>query len=156
MKLGKEIKDILKLPEVSQVGIVVRDLKKTVAYYERVLGLGPFVLPEIHYTDKHYYGKPVDSEWLMAFCSLGPIELELIQPITRPTIYHDFLAEKGEGIHHLGFDVKDMDVRLADCQRMGIKILQIGRTPYGGFAYLDTAQTGGAICELIQRRARRA
>lgn len=156
MELGKEMKEMLKLPEVSQIGIVVHDLKKAVAYYERVLGLGPFVLPEIHYTDKYYYGKPINSEWVMAFCSLGPIELELIQPITRPTIYHDFLEEKGEGIHHLGFDVKDMDVRLADCQRMGIKILQSGRTPYGGFAYLDTTQIGGAICELIQRRARRA
>ena len=94
---------------MSQIGIVIKDMDKTIEYYEKVLGLGPFVRPDIIFTEIHLYGKPVNSKWIMGFCSLGSVELELIQPITGPTIYHNFLQEKGEGLHHLGFDVKDIE-----------------------------------------------
>jgi len=49
----------------------------------------------------------------MAFSSLGPVELEIIQPIVGPTVYHDFLEEKGEDIHHLAFDVKDIGKKVS-------------------------------------------
>ncbi len=156
MELNKELAQKLNLPAMSQIGIVVKSIDQTVKYYENVLGLGPFVEPEINYSDKQYHGKPADFAIRMSFCSLGPIELELIEPITEPTIYHDFLKEKGEGIHHIGFDVKDMDERIKVCAEMGIDVLQMGRTPAGGFAYLNTEKIGGVIFELIQRKCRRA
>ena len=155
MELDKKIKETLNLPEISQICIVVRDLNKAVTYYENVLGLGPFVCPEINYTDVCYYGKPVTAKWIMAFCSLGPIEMELAQPVSGPNIYQDFLEERGEGIHHLGFDVRNLDERIEQYKKMGIGILQSGHTPYGGFARLDTTQTGGVIFEIIQRKSRR-
>jgi len=92
----------------------------------------------------------------MGFCSLGSVELELIQPITAPTIYHDFLQEKGEGLHHLGFDVKDIEKKLVLCKEMGIKIIQGGQGATSHFEYLDTEEVGGVIFELIQREKRRA
>ncbi|MBA7555171.1 hypothetical protein ES705_47824 [subsurface metagenome] len=91
----------------------------------------------------------------MGFCSLGSVEFEIIQPITRPTVYHDFLKEKGEGIHHLGFDVKDIEKKLALCKEIGIKIIQGGQGETARFEYLDTAEIGGVIFELIQRERRR-
>ena len=149
------IKDKLNLPDISQVGIVVKDLDKAINYYEDVLGLGPFVKPEITYTEKFYYGKPVNSIWKMAFASLGPVELELDQPVTGPSIFNDFLETYGEGIHHFGFDIKNLDEKLKVCEKLGIKVLQSGRTLHGGFALLDTRKTGGVIFELIQRKCRR-
>lgn len=146
----------LELPPVSQIGIVVKDMDKTIEYYEKVLGLGPFARPDIVYKEIHLHGKPVNSKWIMGFCSLGSVELELIQPITAPTIYHDFLQEKGEGLHHLGFDVKDIEKKLALCKEMGIKIIQGGQGATSRFEYLDTEKIGGVIFELIQREKRRA
>ena len=145
----------LELPPMSQIGIVVKDMDKTIEYYEKVLGLGPFIRPDIFYQEKYYYGEPINSEWIMGFCSLGSVELELIQPITGPTVYHDFLKEKREGLHHLGFDVKDFDKKLALCREMGIKIIQNGQGKTSRFAYLDTEKIGGVIFELIQREKRR-
>jgi len=145
----------LELPPMSQIGIVVKDMDKTIEFYEKVLGLGPFVRPDITYKEKHYYGKKVNSEFIMGFCSLGSVEMELIQPITGPTIYHDFLKEKGEGIHHLGFDVKDIEKKLILCKEMGIKIIQGGQGVTSHFEYLDTEAIGGVIFELIQREKRR-
>ncbi|MDO9542009.1 MAG: VOC family protein, partial [Kiritimatiellia bacterium] len=154
MEINKELKEKLNLPAMSQICIAVRDLDRAVAYYES-LGLGPFVKPEISYTDVFYHGRPVTSKWIMGFCSLGQIEMELSQPVSGPNIYQDFLETKGEGIHHLGFDVKDMDERLVRYEKMGVRVLQSGRTPSGGFAYLDTTEIGGAIFEIIQRKSRR-
>ncbi len=155
MRANREIREKLNLPGVSQIGIVVRDMDKAIEYYDKMLGLGPFVRPEINYDEKFYYGKPVDSVWTMGFCSLGSVELELIQPITGPTIYHDFLKEKGEGIHHLGFDVTEIDEKIALCRKIGIRIIQSGRGSTSLFAYLDTVVVGGVIFELIQRESRR-
>jgi methylmalonyl-CoA/ethylmalonyl-CoA epimerase len=156
MKLNKNLAERLELPSVSQIGIVTGDLEKTVNYYEKVLGLKPFIMPKIVYKKKHYYGKAVDSEWLMAFSSLGPVELEIIQPLTGPTVYHDYLKENGDGIHHLGFDVKDIEKKLEIFTKMGIKNIQGGEGETSRFEYFDTAEIGGVTIELLQRKSRRA
>ena len=64
---------------MSQIRIIVKDLDKTIKYYEEILGLGPFVKPEIKWDKKFYYVKLVKSEWIMRFCSLGAIGMEPIQ-----------------------------------------------------------------------------
>lgn len=155
MNVNQQLIKKLELPPMSQIGIVVKDMDKTIEFYEKVLGLGPFVRPDIIYKEKHYHGKQVHSEWIMGFCSLGSVEMELIQPITGPTIYHDFLKEKGEGLHHLGFDVQDIEKKLALCKEIGIKIIQGGQGETSRFEYLDTEAIGGVIFELIQRGKRR-
>jgi len=155
MNIKQQLIKKLELPPMSQIGLVVKDMDKTIEYYEKVLGMGPFVRPDITYKEKRYYGKTVNSEWIMGFCSLGSVELEMIQPITGPTIYHDFLQEKGEGLHHLGFDVKDIEKKLALCEEIGIKVIQGGQGETSRFEYLDTEAIGGVIFELIQRGKRR-
>jgi methylmalonyl-CoA/ethylmalonyl-CoA epimerase len=156
MEIRGEKMQSLDLPNLSQVGIIVRDLDKAIAYYEKVWGVGSFIRPEIIITDKFYYGSQVDYVSIMGFCSFGSMEMELIQPVTGPSIHLDFLKKKGEGLHHFGFDVKDLDLRLERYREMGINVIQSGRTSQGGFAYLDTQSIGGVVVELIQRKARRA
>jgi len=155
--VDNKIKDALGLPDATQICLAVRDLQKTIAYCKNVLGIGPFVTPEIHYDEKYYLGNSIpDSEWIMGFASLGPIELELSQPTKGPSIYRDFIEEHGEGLHHIGFDIDDLDSKLERCQELGIRVLCTGRTAAGGFAHLDTAIDGSTLIELIQRPARRA
>jgi methylmalonyl-CoA/ethylmalonyl-CoA epimerase len=153
--MDREIIHKLQLPAVSQIGIVVKDIVQTIDYYQNILGLGPFVTPDIVYEEKHYYGKPTDFDFKMAFGSLGPVEMEIIQPISGPTIYHDFLEKKGEGLHHLGFDVEDIESKLKLCRELGIAIIQGGRGTTSHFEYLDTEAISGVIFELIQRENRR-
>lgn len=145
----------LNLPEPSQVCIVVRDLKKATEYYEQILNIGPFVFPHITYDGITYLGKPSDGYWKMAFARMGTIELELSCPIRPPSIYEDFLNEKGEGLHHIGFDVSNLDEAIKRAEGVGIKVLMSGRTSKGGFAHLDTTEFGGTIFEVIQRPAPR-
>ena len=151
MNKKNEIFKKLKISKITQIGVVVRDLDKSIDYCENILGLGTFIKPKIKFFNIFYYEKEVKAEWILAFCSMQQFELELIQPIVKPTIYHDFLEEKGEGIHHIGFDVDEIEKKIDICKDYGIKIMQGGERKGGKFAYLDTRAIGGIICELIQR-----
>jgi len=57
MEINQEIREKLNLPNISQIGIVVKDIDNSIEYYERILGFGPFVRPEISYDEEFYYGK---------------------------------------------------------------------------------------------------
>ena len=155
MDCQNEVIKHLNLPEPSQVCIVVRHLEKATAYYEKILAIGPFIFPHIIYEDITYLGQLSDGYWRMAFARMGPIELELSCPVRPPNIYEDFLNEKGEGLHHIGFDVSNLDEAIKQAQGLGIKLLMSGRTSKGGFAHLDTTEFGGTIFEVIQRPAPR-
>lgn len=146
----------LKVPWLGQVGIVVRDIETAKAYYSNVFGLGPWALfegtPE-KCTDR---GREVTFTGRMAMAQAGPVQVELIQVIEGETIHTEFLSEHGEGLHHIGFFVNDLDERLAAARREGIEVLQHGLLTRLGlsieYAYLDTVETGGVIIEYIQAR----
>ena len=97
-----------------QIGVVVADLDQSIRNLSEIFGIGPFRVidwPPEGRTDiqKFYHGEPGDFTARMAFTELGSIELELIQPISGKSIWADFLREKGGGIHHIRFNVEEID-----------------------------------------------
>ncbi len=97
-----------------QIGVVVADVDQATRNLSEIFGIGPFRVidwPPEGRTDiqKFYYGKPGNFTARMAFTELGPIELELIQPVSGESIWADFLREKGGGIHHIRFNVDDIN-----------------------------------------------
>lgn len=145
----------LLLPAPTQLCIVVRDLRAAAEYYASTFGIGPFVFPTITYDEVSYRGKPSRGYWEMGFARMGALELELACPVRSPSIYEDFLLEKGEGLHHIGFDVPRLAPIIERARGLGIGVLMSGRTPSGGFAHLDTVRVGGTIFEIIERPAPR-
>ena len=136
--------------KIVQVGVVVRDLDKTVEYYES-LGIGPFrELTLDALTDKTQYGKPLDFKIRASIAKLGPIDIELIQPIKDAPLQQDFLDTKGEGINHVCFQVDDIDKEEANLVEKGLKVVQSVRRPTGGSSYFDTREVGGVLFELVQ------
>ncbi len=149
----KENTEKLVLKEINQVCVVVNDLKKSMEYYWTTFGIGPFTIHTYEppfLTDMMIRGKPADYRMKIAFAKMGSIQLELIQPLGE-SIYAEFLNEKGEGIHHVGCYVDNLDEAVAVVEKQGISVLQSGKRPGSGYAYLDTEKTLGAIWELIQR-----
>lgn len=142
---------------IFQVGIVVRSIDETVKYYEEVFGIGPFEIREVSYPTATFYGEKGAYRGKRAFAKLGPITLELIELIDGKTIHEAFLKEKGEGIHHLGFEVKDLKRSIGEAERRGSKVTQgFMREDGSGFAYLDSDKIGGVIFELIQKAPKKA
>jgi len=138
----EEIPLFSKFSKVDQIGIVVKDMEATMKSYEKMFGIEPFPTVE----------SAVDSAKLkIGLFQLGEVQIELIQVLGGETIHSKFLEKRGEGLHHLGFFVEDIEKELARLEKGGIKVLERG-TVLGvvKFAYLDTEKTLGVVLELIQ------
>jgi hypothetical protein len=89
---------------ITQVAAVVKDIHTALETYHRALGWGPWSVyehkpPSLH--DTHYKGQPAEYTMIGAEVQAGPIVFELLQPVEGPSIYKDWLEEKGEGLHHV-------------------------------------------------------
>jgi len=133
-----------------QIGIVVKNIDETLKYYREAFGMGPFDIRYVDYPTASYFGEIAGYRGKRAFFHLGPTEIELIELIDGKTIHEAFLKEKGEGIHHIGFEVKDLKQAMEIAKRQGVHIIQHFMKDDGsGFAYLDSDKTGGVIFELL-------
>ena len=138
------------LPPVSQVGIVVRDIEKTAAFYYSTFGIGPFeIVPEVKFEGVILRGSPTNAKIKVAFAQSGPVQIELIEPLEGKNIYTEFLDSKGEGLHHLGFQVDDLDSMLAEFKSKGIEPVFWLNLGWMAFAYLNTETIGGVMFELL-------
>ena len=150
-QIDSQVRELLALPSVSQIGLVVKNVKKTVAFYSEVWNVDPFKIIEPDYTDRTYRGMPGNFKMRIALAPFGPVQLELIEPLAGESIYNEFLEQKGEGLHHLGFDVDNMEDRISASEKIGIQVLQSGRRIGAAFAYMDTEALSGFIMEFIER-----
>ena len=143
----------LGMPKVGQIGIVVRDIPETTAYLEGVLGIGPWAVFEGEPVWCREGDKEVTYRGRMALAQCGSVQLELIQILEGRSLYSDVLGE-GDGLHHLGFFVRDIDERIRAAREAGIVVLQHALLKKMGmtieYAYLDTTEFGGVITEYIK------
>lgn len=146
----------VKLPPVEQIGIVVKDMDRAIEYYTSTFGWGPFSIHEVGMEGAMLRGRPTTAKIKVAFAQSGPVQLELIQPLEGENIYTEFLDGKGEGLHHLGFQVDDLDNILAELAKDGIEPVFHHSYPEVGisFAYLNTDRIGGVMFELIEIKKR--
>jgi len=143
----------VKVSELFQVGIVVRDLEKSMKDYEALLGINSWKVLEIDGKSLQftYHGKPVEHSFKAAFTMLGSLMVELLQPVEGEGVYRDFLNEHGEGIHHLGHvRVDDLDEALQAFEKAGFPCIEAGGDTSGfhSWAYVDTTSLLGYVLEL--------
>jgi methylmalonyl-CoA/ethylmalonyl-CoA epimerase len=151
MKIDSDLKRILGLNEVNQIGIVVRDVEKVMKNYADFFGI---TFPKVFFPDyfnKMYRGQPSDFRMKIALGMMGNLQVELIEVLQGRTIYEEFLERNGEGLHHLGFDIKDMDRRIETLKNLGIGVLMSGERVGAKFAYMDTEPIVGVVFEFIER-----
>ena len=96
---GSAVKEMFS--DFVQIGVIVRDLDRTVKVLSEVFGLGPFRTimwppPDRADFERTYRGKPGDFTSRMAFTEIGPIELEIIQPLTGESTLTEFLNDGDE------------------------------------------------------------
>lgn len=141
-------------PAISQYALVARDTRAVSAYWAK-LGW-----PEMTYThgglrDLEYRGQPGKFDQELGWQRHGKVPYEWIKPLAGPTVYEDFLKLHGEGFHHFGIDVPDMDQAIASWKKLGYKVSQAGgwgeagKKGSGRFAYIDTEAAGGVTIELL-------
>ncbi|MGH7682299.1 MAG: methylmalonyl-CoA epimerase [Candidatus Eiseniibacteriota bacterium] len=91
----------------------------------------------------------------IAYMEAGGAMVELLQPTDSETPIGRFLARRGGGIHHLAFEVPDLEAALTHAEAEGFEL--IDRTPRQGghgmqIAFLHPRSLGGVLVELCERR----
>ena len=129
---------------IDQISFAVKDIDKTIESWSRLYGIGPWTFRDNGGVDAK--GRPWKAR--LAFTHVGPIELELVQCLEGRIFQSRFLDTWGEGLHHIGFYVDDVEAEVKKLVAQGVKVFV--HDP-GRFAYLDAGGAGGAIFELIQK-----
>lgn len=133
----------LRLGRVHHVAVIVRDIDEAVRLYHDTLGmpLGPIVAIE-------------PDRVRIAFLSVGESKIELVEPTEETTGVARFLAERGQGFHHVCFEVPDLAAALDRLASEGIEI--IDRVPRRGaegpVGFLHPRSGHGVLIELIEAR----
>jgi methylmalonyl-CoA/ethylmalonyl-CoA epimerase len=137
--------------ETLQLGIVVRDLEATIRRYEDDYGIGPWRFAQIDLgaaNDYREYGERAERSNRIAITTVGGVMWELIEPLDEDGIYARFLAEKGEGIHHVAVATPHFDETFAQAERKDGVMLSCKHSGID-IAYLDTLRDLGVTIEIF-------
>jgi methylmalonyl-CoA/ethylmalonyl-CoA epimerase len=139
-----------------QVGIVVPDLEAAMRAYGPARGAGDiwklWTYDETVMSERRFRGSVGTFSMQIALGGSEP-QLELIQPLQGPSLYHEYLEECGSGLHHLAFEVADIAAVISEMESAGFPLLQagfgFGADGSGGFAYFDTKTALGYFAEAV-------
>ncbi|MRH88097.1 VOC family protein [Nocardia sp. SYP-A9097] len=145
---------MLSTGSITQIAWVVTDVAQSEQFLGATLGAQRWTrMPDIHFGPDTctYRGEPADFTAHISLSYNGDMQLELIQPVRGDSIYTEFLARGGPGLHHLCLEPDDFDATLKDAAVQGVDVVQQGNM--GGqmrFAYLDGAAAGVPYIELAE------
>ncbi len=132
----------MKNKKIEHIGIAVKDLKKTVPFYEDVLGL-----------EKTSVEKVEDQGVNIAFFQLGESKIELLEPLNDESPIARFIEKSGEGIHHMAVLVEDIEEKIEDMKEKGAQF--IGDKPTMGaegmkVIFVHPRSSNGVLLELCE------
>jgi methylmalonyl-CoA/ethylmalonyl-CoA epimerase len=128
--------------KIEHIGIAVRDLDEAAARYERTMGTSC------------YKRETVESEGVeTAFFRVGESKIELLAATRDDSPVARFLEKRGEGMHHMAFEVDDIHAEMERCRSLGYTLLS--ETPKPGadnklVAFLHPKEHHGVLIELCQ------
>lgn len=133
-----------------QVAFVVEDMDAAEKVFCEKLGVPRFCRFDHFQVDNGVYrGRPTEFHYHLSIVYAGETQIELIQHLEGDSIYKEFLDEKGEGVHHLGFILDDHGKVVKDFASNGYDIVQGGKVGGSNFAYFDMRKEIGIYVETI-------
>ena len=125
---------------INHVCIAVSDIEATVAFYQRVFGVGEAEIEDVE-----------DQGVRACLIRVGGSQIEFIQPTDPGGGVARFIERKGEGMHHIGFEVDDIQGTLNGLDAEGVRL--IDKAPREGLsgeiAFIHPRATGGVLVELV-------
>lgn len=132
--------------KIEHIGIAVSKLSVSVPLFEKLLN------------SKSYKTETVESELVStAFLQTGVNKIELLEPTGPDSIIHKFIEKKGEGIHHIAFEVDDIEAEMKRLTGEGFTLLT--PQPKAGadnklVCFLHPKNTNGVLIELCMERSK--
>ena len=133
----------------------MRDLERTLRTFDARLSAGPWRgwLFGPQGEGREYRGAPAEWTLKLALNNRSP-QYELIEPQKGPSIHADWLAEHGEGLHHVAYVVDSVAAVTAEMEAAGhpaiARIHAFGVDGDGTAAYYDTADALGFLVEVVE------
>ncbi len=130
------------LEKIDHIAVAVKNLEDSLKVYRDAFG----IVPSLEYESAQAKAK-------VAFLPVGDLRIELLQPVDVQSVMAKFLDKKGEGIHHLCFNVRDIEASLRELEEKGVELLD--KKPRKvreneRVAFLNPKSTGGVLIELVQ------
>ncbi len=130
------------IKRIDHVAVVVEDLEAALEFWQDALGLKLDHVEEL-----------ADQDAVVAFLPAGDSEVELVRPISEESGIARFLAKRGPGVHHLCFEVDDIEAALGRLQRKRIRLVH--DEPLTGsdgrrFAFIHPESAHGVLVELYE------
>jgi hypothetical protein len=138
-----------------QIAFVVRDLDAFVAELDARLAAGPWRgwIFGPHGEGREYRGAPAEWTLRLVLNNRSP-QYEVIEPVAGPSIHADWLEERGEGFHHVGYVVPSLARTTAEMEAAGhpaiARIHSFGADGDGAAVYYDTATSLGFLVEAVE------
>jgi catechol 2,3-dioxygenase-like lactoylglutathione lyase family enzyme len=133
---------------VAHVAIIVNDIEKTTRTYAEIFCIKP---PPVRLgVNPRYMGKPTEGKAKMAFIKLDNITLEFFEPVGGPSAWQDFLDKNGEGVHHLGFIIRDLQDHVDYFESRDMPVIQSGGGAWGRYRYVDATSRLATMIELLE------
>jgi methylmalonyl-CoA/ethylmalonyl-CoA epimerase len=130
------------IEKISHIGIAVRDLDQQIRLYRDVLGLELVHVEEIE-----------DQQVRVAMFRIGESAIELLTPLSDESPVARHLDRRGEGIHHIAYQVRELAQMLLALEAQGVELVDKSpRRGAGGkrIAFLHPTATRGVLTELCE------
>jgi methylmalonyl-CoA/ethylmalonyl-CoA epimerase len=130
------------MQKIEHIGIAVSDIQASNALFEKLLGTAPYKMEEVS-----------TEGVLTSFFKIGESKIELLEATRPDSPIAKFIEKRGEGIHHLAFDVADIRAEMRRLEAEGFKLLNA--EPKRGadnklVCFLHPKGTNGVLIELCQ------
>jgi len=130
------------IKKIAHIGLAVNDLDEARAFFDETFG--------VSVSDREQFG-----ELLFSFIPMGETDLELLQSTTSEGQIAKFIQKKGQGVHHISFEVDDIQADLDRLKSKGIQLIneKAYRNAHNELvAFLHPKSTYGVLIELIQSK----
>ena len=130
------------MKRIEHIGIAVKDLKSGNDIYTSLLGKAPYKMEE------------VESEGVLtSFFQVGESKIELLQATKEDSAIAKYIDKKGEGIHHIAFEVEDIYAAMEEMKTKGFRVLN--EQPKKGadnklVCFIHPKSANGVLVELCQ------
>ena len=128
---------------IEHIGIAVKSIEEAKKYYEGVLNLKCYAVEEVK-----------EQKVKTAFFKVGQTKIELLEPTSEDSPVAKFIKKRGEGIHHIAFEVDDTNQALDSAKENGIRLID-EKARKGAenlnIGFLHPKATGGVLFEFCSK-----
>lgn len=143
----------MKLKKINHIGIVVEDCEEASERYGKIYGINKWYELDIKDLELWYKEKKRDCEIKLYFGGKGFTKVELIETHDQDNAYTAFLKRQGEGMHHVMYNVRNLEKAILSLEQDGMTVIQHATFKSGGanvrFAYMGWKEEG-VVVELVE------